>query len=132
MGRDLRNIGANRNKYPDICYYYDKENVKNNVLMKNAKPLGRFYKTDVEAFAWKYQSLGNGQLSTSMAFEGKIETCDNVRDLRPDMYVKDQTGMLFVIVPPVISDDANRSKVIGTRPTVKTIMTLRGLERINR
>lgn len=131
MGRDLRQTGYNRNRYPDRCVYYGKECINNGVVIPNAKPLGRFYKRDAEAFAWKYQSLGNGQFSSSMVFEGKIETLDNVSDLRPDMYVVDQTGMLFVIVPPVVSDDADQSKVIGTRPSVKTTMTLRGLEIID-
>lgn len=128
MGRDLRVIGFNKNEYPDRCVYYGKESIKNGVVIPDSKPLGRFYKKDAVSFAWKYMSLGNGQFSSSMIFEGVIETMDNVSELRPDMYVQDQTGMLFVVVPPVISDDANKSKVVGRRPTIKTTMTLRGLE----
>lgn len=131
MGRDLRQIGFNRNEYPDRCTYYGKECVENGILLPDAKPLGRFYKKDVKPFAWKYMSLGNGQFSSSMNFEGVIATLDHVENLRPDMYVKDQTGMLFVVVPPLISDDANKSKVIGTRPTIETTITLRGLEIID-
>lgn len=129
MGRDLRQTRFNKNEFPDRCTYYGKDSIKNSVVLPNAKPLGRFYKRDVEAFGWKKMSLGNGQFSSSVVFEGKIETLDCVNDLRPDMYVKDQTGMLFVVVAPVISDDANKSKVIGTRPEVKTTLTLRGLNR---
>lgn len=128
MSRDLRVVGFNKNEYPDRCVYYGKESIKNGIVLPDAKPLGRFYKRDAVSFAWIHMSLGNGQFSSSMVFEGKIETTDNVSQLRPDMYVKDQTGMLFVVVPPVVSDDANKSKVVGTRPTIKTTMTLRGLE----
>lgn len=128
MGRDLRNVGANRNKYPDICYYYDKKYVENNKLVKNAKPLGRFYKTDKVAFQWRKIDLGNGTLSNDLHFIGTIETCDHVEDLRVGMFVEDQTGMLFKVQSPIISDDANRSKVVGRRPAVVTVMTLMGVE----
>ena len=130
MGRDLRQIGFNRNEYPDRCTYYQHCDIENGKLKAGAKPLGRFYKRDKVAFAWKYQSLGNGQFSSSMHFEGVITTLDHVENLRPDMYVIDQTGMIFTVVPPLISDDANKSKVIGRRPTVETTITLRGVEKL--
>lgn len=128
MGRDLRVVGYSRNEFPDRCVYYGKECIKNGIVLQDAQPLGRFYKRDVKPFEWKKLDLGGGQFSSSVHFEGIIETNDNVEKLRPDMYVVDQTGMLFVVVPPLISDDANKSKVAGRKPTVKTTITLRGLE----
>lgn len=126
MGRDLRQIGCNRNDYPDRCYLYGSTAVNNNKLVQDAQPICRFYKRDVKAFQWERVTV-NGVATTRKQFIGVIETTDHVEDAKPDMYVVDQTGMLFIIVAPVISDDANKSKVVGRRPTVVTTMTLRGL-----
>lgn len=129
MARDLRNIGANRNNYPDRCWFYDRNCLNGNELKPDAQPLGRFYKRDKISFEWRRIDLGGGILSNDYHFIGTIETCDHVEKLRVGMYVKDQTGMLFQIMSPVISDDANRSKVVGTRPSVITTMTLMGVEK---
>ena len=126
MGRDLRHIGCSRNDYPDRCYLYDSQAVQGNVLVKEAKPICRFYKRDVKPFQWERPTV-NGVVSSRKQFVGIIETIDHVEQAKPDMYVVDQTGMLFIIEAPVVSDDANKSKVVGTRPTVKTTMTLKGL-----
>lgn len=126
MGRDLRQIGFGRNRYPDLCYLYDSTAVNHNRLVKDAKPICRFYKRDKVSFQWEYAQV-NGIATSRKQFVGTIETLDDVSKARPDMYVVDQTGELFIIVPPVVSDDANKSKVVGTRPTVRTTMTLRGL-----
>ena len=126
MGRDLRQIGYGKNRYPDCCYLYDSSAVEHNKLVKDAQPVCRFYKRDVVAFQWEYATV-NGITTSRKQFVGTIETLDNVSEARPDMYVTDQTGALFIIIPPVVSDDANKSKVVGTRPTIKTTMTLRGL-----
>lgn len=126
MGRDLRQIGCNRNDYPDRCYLYDSKAVNNNKLIQDVQPLCRFNKRDVKAFQWERVTV-NGVATTRKQFIGVIETVDHVEDAKPDMYVVDQTGMLFIIVAPVVSDDANKSKVVGRRPTVVTTMTLRGL-----
>ena len=126
MGRDLRHIGCSRNEYPDRCSLYDSTAVNNNMLVQGAKPICRFYKRDVKPFQWERATI-NGIVSTRKQFIGVIETVDHVEKAKPDMYVIDQTGMLFLIVEPVISDDANESKVVGTRPAIKTTMTLRGV-----
>ena len=126
MPRDLRQIGFNKNNYPDLCYYYDSTAVNGNKLIKNSKPIGRFYKTDKVPFQWR-RVIVNGVVTSAIEFIGTVETADDVSKLRPDMYVQDQTGVLFLVVAPVISDDANKSKVVGTRPTVITTMTLRGV-----
>ena len=126
MARDLRNIGCNRNKYPDRCYLYDSSAVKGNMLVKDAQPICRFYKRDKIPFQWQIANF-NG-IASRREFKGTIETVDHVEQAKPDMFVVDQTGMLYIIADPVISDDANKSKVIGTRPTIKTTMTLKGLE----
>jgi len=126
MARDLRQIGFGRNRYPDACYLYDSSAVNHNKLVEGAEPICRFYKKDVVSFQWEYARV-NDTITNRKQFVGTIETLDHVEKARPDMYVIDQTGALFIIVPPVISDDANKSKVVGTRPTVKTTMTLRGL-----
>lgn len=128
MARDLRNINANRNNYPDRCYYYGKEYVNHNKLVEDAKPLGRFYKTDVDPFKWTKIDLGNGTLSNDNHFIGTIETCDHVENLRVGMFVVDQTGMLFIVESPIVCNDANKSKVVGRRPSVVTTITLRGVE----
>lgn len=128
MARDLRNIGYNKNNYPDLCYYYGSDAVDGNTLRKDAQAKGRFYKTDIEPFAYTKLQLGNGLVENENHFIGKVETLDYVPDLRAGMYVVDQTGILFIVVPPVVSDDANKSKVAGRRPTVKTQFTLRGLD----
>ena len=126
MARDLRQIGYNRNRYPDLCYLYDSTAVEKNKLVKDAKPICRFYKRDIKSFQWERVTV-NGIASSRRQFVGVIETSDHVEQAKPDMYVVDQTGMLFIIDTPVISDDANKSKVIGTRPSIKTIMTLKGV-----
>ena len=125
MARDLR-VLSGRNKYPDKCYFYDSTAVENNTLVKDAQPLGRFYKKDVKPFQWEYATI-NGIVSSNLQFIGIIETVDVV-NIKPDMYVKDNNGDLFIVVAPVISDDMNRGKVVGTRPQVKSTLTLRGLK----
>lgn len=127
MGRDLRQIGYGRNYYPDKCYLYDSTAVQGNKLVKDAMPICRFYKRDMVSFQWERPTI-NGIVSSRKQFIGTVATADHVEQLRPDMYVVDNTGMLFIVVAPVVSDDANESKVIGTRPTVITTFTLRGLE----
>ena len=127
MGRDLRVIGANRNNYPDRCHLYDSTAVKGNRLVKDAQVICRFYKRDVVAFQWQRPTV-NGVVSSRREYIGTVETTDKIPMIRPDMFVTDQSGMLFIVVAPVISDDANESKVVGTRPTIKTTFTLRGLE----
>lgn len=129
MGRDLRNIGSSINNYPDRCYYYDKKYVENNRLVKDAQPLGRFYKKDKIPFEWRKIELGNGTLSNDLHFIGTIQTLDHVEDLRVGMFVVDQTGMLFRVQQPIISDDKNKSKVVGRRPSVETTITLMGVEK---
>lgn len=129
MARDLRVIGANRNNYPDKCYLYGKEYINNNKVVEGVEPLTRFYKRDVVSFEYRRLDLGNGTLSSDYHFIGTIETTDHLEMARVGMYVKDQTGMLFVIESPLVCDDANKSKVVGTRPTVKYTLRLRGIER---
>ena len=126
MSRDLRQIGYNKNRYPDLCYLYDSTDVEKNKLKKDAKAITRFYKKDVVPFQWERITI-NGVVSSRLQFKGTIETLDNVQMAKPDMYVVDQTGTLFIIDTPVISDDANKSKVVGTRPTIKTTMILKGV-----
>lgn len=126
MARDLRQIGCNRNEYPDRCYLYDSKAVKGNKLLQDSKPICRFNKTDIVPFAWKRPTI-NGVVSSRAEFMGTIETLDHVEKAKPDMFVMDQTGTLFKICEPVISDDSNKSKVVGTRPSVRTVMTLKGL-----
>lgn len=123
MARDLRQLSG-RNQYPDRCYYYDSTAVENNKLVKDAQPLGRFYKRDVIPFQWE-RPIING-ISSNRQFAGTVETLDKV-DIKPDMFVIDNTGTLFLVVEPVVSDDMNRGKVIGTRPQVKTTFKLVGL-----
>lgn len=127
MPRDLRQIGNCRNNYPDKCFLYDSSAIDdNNKLIKDARPICRFYKRDLVPFQWKRLTF-NGIASSRNEFVGTIETMDVVLQAKPDMYVVDQTGTLFIIAEPVISDDANKSKVVGTRPTIVTTMTLKGL-----
>lgn len=125
MARDLRNIGSNRNNYPDVCYLYDSIAVENNKLVEDVTPICRFRKKDVIPFQWQLATI-NGIVTTRKEFVGTVESCDHLEMLRPDMYVVDQTGSLFIVVSPVVSDDANKSKVIGTRPSVITRFTLKG------
>lgn len=126
MPRDLRQIGYNCNRYPDKCYLYDSSLVQGNKLVKDAKPICRFYKRDIRAFQWERPTI-NGILSSRRQYTGVIETYDHVEQAKPDMFVVDQTGKLFIIVEPVITDDENKSKALGTRPAIKTTMTLRGV-----
>lgn len=129
MARDLRIIGNSKVKYPDLCYLYDKQYVANNKLVEGATPLCRFYKRDKVAFEWRRIEFANGSLSNDNHFVGTIETTDHVEMARVGMFVKDQTGMLFIIESGLVSDDANKSKSVGTRPTIKTTMILRGVEK---
>ena len=126
MSRDLRNIGNSRNDYPDKCYLYDSSSVKDNMLVKDSRPICRFYKKDLVSFQWQRLSY-NGVVSSRNEFVGTIETMDHVEMAKPDMYVLDQTGALFIICDPVVSDDANKSKVVGMRPSIRTTMVLKGL-----
>lgn len=121
MARDLRQLNG-RNKYPDKCYYYDSNAVEGNKLVQDAKPLGRFYKRDVISFQW--ENAANNGINSNKQFVGTVETLDVVNDLKPDMFVVDNTGTLFIVAAPVISDDANRGKVVGTRPQFKTTFKL--------
>ena len=127
MARDLRQIGFNRNRYPDKCYLYDSSAVNNNKLVKDATAICRFYKTDVVLFQWEKAKVNNGLANSRNQFVGTIETADHVEQAKPDMYVVDQTGMLFIIENAVVSDDLNKTKVVGTRPAVITRMVLKGL-----
>ena len=126
MARDLRQVGYNRNSYPDKCYLYDSSAINNNKLIKDAKPICRFYKTDIIAFGWKRITV-NGVLTTRKEFTGTIETTDHIEQARPDMYVVDQTGTIFIIDDIPSSDDDNSSKVVGTRPKIVTRLVLKGL-----
>lgn len=126
MPRDLRQVGYNRNRYPDKCYLYDSSAVNNNKLVKDAQPICRFYKTDIIPFQWQKATI-NGIVTARKEFVGTIETVDHVEQAKPDMYVVDQTGTLFIIDSAVVSDDANRTKVVGTRPSVVTRMVLKGI-----
>jgi len=126
MARDLRQLKG-KNNYPDRCYYYSSTAVENNKLVKDAQPLGRFDKKDLISFQWERPTI-NGIVSSVVQFIGTVETLDHVENLRPDMYVVDNTGMLFIVVAPVISDDDNRGKVLGSRSQFTTTFKLRGLE----
>lgn len=126
MARDLRQIGFGARNYPDTCRVYGSHYDEKNQLVMDETCLGRFKKTDIEAFRWERITV-NGVLTNKSQFIGKVQTGDNVSYLRPDMFVKDQTGALFIVVAPIISDDSNQSKQIGTRPTVVTTFTLRGV-----
>lgn len=129
MARDLRQVGYSKEDYPDKCYLYPTNYVNdNNEVDVNVQPICRFYKKDLVSFAWKKIQLGNGSFSNSNHFIGTIESMDHLEMARVGMYVKDQTGMLFVIDEPLISDDENKSKVVGRRPAIITTMTLRGVE----
>ena len=121
-------FGFNRNNYPDKCYLYPSEAVQGNQLVKGAEPICRFYKRDLVSFQWEKVQV-NGQYVKRIVFKGVIQTPDRVDEARPNMFVLDNTGMLFRIDAPIVSDDANESKVVGRRPTVLTTMTLIGEER---
>lgn len=127
MGRDLRIIGFNRNLYPDKCYLYDSKAVNHNKLVQDATPICRFYKKDVVPFHWEKAQVGNGTTSSRRQFIGTIETADHVEKARPDMYVVDQTGTLFIIEDALVNNDLDRTKVVGTRPAVITQIVLKGL-----
>lgn len=127
MGRDLRQIGFNRNRYPDKCYLYDSHAVEHNKLVKDAEVICRFYKRDVVPFHWEKAKTGNGAVSSRKQFIGTIETADHVEKARPDMFVVDQTGTIFIIEDALVSNDLDRTKVVGTRPAVVTQMVLKGL-----
>ena len=75
MARDLRQIGYDRNRYPDLCYLYDSTAVEKNKLVKDAKPICRFYKKDVKSFQWERVTV-NGIASSRRQFVGVIETSD--------------------------------------------------------
>ena len=126
MGRDLRMVGYNRNVYPDRCWLYGSEAVKNNKLVKDAKPICRFYKRDLVPFKWERATV-NGVVTATKQFVGTIITSDHVEEARPDFFVVDQTGALFIIVEIPASDDLDRTKVVGTRPAVITRMVLKGI-----
>ena len=126
MARDLRQIGFNRNRYPDKCYLYDSSAVNNNKLVKDATAICRFYKRDVVPFQWEKAKTGNGLTNSRKQFIGTIETLDHVEQAKPDMFVVDQTGNLFIIEDAVVSNDLDRTKVVGTRPAVITRMVLKG------
>lgn len=127
MARDLRQIGFNRNRYPDKCYLYDSSAVNNNKLVKDATAICRFYKRDVIPFQWEKAKVNNGLTSSRKQFVGTIETADHMEKAKPDMFVLDQTGTLFIIEDAVVSNDLDRTKVVGTRPAVITRMVLKGL-----
>lgn len=122
--RDLRNIRCNRNNYPDLCYFYGSEAVDNNKLVKDAKPLGRFYKRDIVAF--QYERKNDEIVMSIDRYVGTVQTCD-IADIKPDMFVVDQTGTLFIVEAPVICDDANTGKMLGTRPSIVRTFKLRGV-----
>ena len=126
MARDLRQIGFNRNRYPDRCYLYDSHAVKNNKLVQDAECICRFYKRDVVPFQWEKAKVNNGLTNSRKQFVGTIETADHVEQAKPDMYVVDQNGTLFIIEDAVVSNDLDRTKVVGTRPAVITRMVLKG------
>lgn len=126
MGRDLRIVGYNRNVYPDRCWLYGSEAVKNNKLVKDAKPICRFNKKDIVPFKWERATV-NGIVTATKQFVGTIETSDHVEEARPDFFVVDQTGALFIIVEIPMSNDLDRTKVVGTRPAVITRMVLKGI-----
>lgn len=126
MSRDLRMIGFNRNAYPDYCYLYGSDAVDDNKLVKDAKMICRFYKKDAVPFHWERISV-NGIVTNEKQFIGTIETADHIEEARPDMFVVDQTGALFVIDEIPMSDDLDRTKVVGTRPAVVTRLVLRGV-----
>ena len=126
MARDLRQVGYNRNRYPDKCYLFDSTAVNNNKLVVNAQPLTRFYKRDIVPFQWG-RAVIDGVVTNRKQLVGTIETSDHLEMARPDMYVLDQTGTLYIIEGPIVSDDADKSKVVGTRPTIITKMVLKGL-----
>ena len=126
MARDLRQT-TNLNNYPDRCNYYDTDFIDKNKMEVKPTPLGRFYKRDKVPFHWERVSV-NGVFTSRKQFIGVIETTDHVEKIRPDMFVIDQTGMLFRVDTNIISDDENRSKNVGRRPCIKTTMTLIGVE----
>ena len=126
MPRDLRQIGFNRNRYPDKCYLYDSSAVNNNKLVKDAQAICRFYKKDIVPFQWQRATV-NGITTSRKEFVGTIETADHMEQAKPDMYVVDQTGTLFIIDSAVVSDDVDKTAVVGTRPATITRMVLKGL-----
>lgn len=125
MARDLRQVGCRRNNYPDKYTYYDSKAVDHNKLVKDAQPVGRFYGRDVIPFQWERITV-NGIVSSRSQYAGTIETLDRI-DIQPDMFVVNRNGKLFKVVAPVITDDENKSKVVGTRPSVKTTFKLVGM-----
>lgn len=119
-------IGFNRNAYPDRCYLYGSDAVDDNKLVKDAKMICRFNKKDAVPFHWERISV-NGIVTNEKQFIGTIETADHIEEARPDMFVVDQTGALFVIDEIPMSNDLDRTKVVGTRPAVVTRLVLRGV-----
>lgn len=124
MARDLRMSIADN---PDRCWLYPSTCVENNQLVKDAQPITRFNKTDIVPFAWKRITI-NGNLTNARHLIGTIQTNDIAWQARPDMFIKDQTGMLFIIDEISADNDENKSKNIGTRPVHVMTMVLRGLE----
>ena len=127
MARDLRQLKG-KNSYPDRCYYYSSTAIQGNKLVKDAQPLGRFDKRDTISFQWERPTI-NGMVSSVRSI------CWHGRNIRPCGRFKGRICLLLIIwvcylllLHRLLSDDANRGKVLGTRPQFKTTFKLMGLE----
>lgn len=124
MPRDLRH---SINEYPDRVYYYPSTAVKGNTLVKDAKPLGRFYCNDIVAFAWKPVTT-NGNLNSNYEYIGTIQTVDEISDIRPQMYVQYANGGGLFIIDEIIESEIT-DKRYSSRPAIQRTLVLRGIKK---
>lgn len=122
MSRDLNTGRAGNNRY----YYYDSNVVKNNKLLVDAQALGRFDADDVVSFGWK-PIVVNGNMTSQREYTGTIITHDYIDDLRPNMFVTDESDNLFV-VDSIPEQDNITSEEISARAVQATTIVLRGLK----
>ncbi|MFA6377138.1 MAG: hypothetical protein WCW63_00785 [Acholeplasmataceae bacterium] len=122
MGRDL---GVNRsgvNRY----YYYSSTSVNHNKLVQDAQALGRFDADDVTSFGW-HPVVSNNIATSLKEYTGSIVTYDDVGDLRPNMFVEDESGGIF-LVSEIPEQDNITSEEISTRAALRTVIVLKGLK----
>lgn len=129
MPIDLRNLGS-RSKYCDTYTLYPSDAVNGNTLTlkPDAVALARFHSRDIENFRYEHPTI-NGYVSSSVQYRGRIESIDDLSMARPDMYVVSETGVIFIIEAPLVTDNNPASTSVSMRPAIKYQMTLRGINK---
>lgn len=121
----MRDMSVGIYEFPNKYWLYDSSAVNNNKLVMDAEPICRFRARTVTKFGIK--KVWNDNICSKAVLSGVIQTRDKIKSIKPNMYVKNQAGVLFVIDELPEIEYMIDNEQLSSRPTPIRNIKLNGI-----